>query len=115
MAGYRTINQINALTKECDLLGLEMGYPIHGGYVREYGDVVALHPKGKDGVPGYARDAELFVGTLDDLERFIQGINWARNYDRMLGVSNEKKRQRKEQDELNRQLISALKQQDIAV
>jgi hypothetical protein len=42
-------------------------------------------------------------------DKFMQGILWARNYDDMLKVSDVKKRERKEQDERNKQMIRLLK------
>ena len=75
----------------------------------EFGDILAIKPK-DDSLPVYSRDAEFFVGTISDLERFIQGIEWARKYDTMLfGRSHDQKRVRKEQDVKNQQLVDILK------
>ena len=41
--------------------------------------------------------------------KFMQGVVWARDYDQMLKISDVKKRERKEQDERNRQLVNILK------
>lgn len=72
-------------------------------------DMVAIRPKDQNSLPIYRRDAELFVGTLEQLEVWLRGVEWARQYDTMLKVSDDKKRKRKEQDELNRQLVLRLK------
>jgi hypothetical protein len=73
-------------------------------------DVLALKPKDQDSLPVYSRDAEVFLGTIDQLELWLRGIQWARQYDRMVfGTKHDKTRERKEQDERNRQLISILK------
>jgi hypothetical protein len=74
-----------------------------------YGENVALVPKDKDALPIYSRDAAFFVGTLEEADKFMQGILWARDYDDMLKVSDVAKRERKEQDERNRQLVRLLK------
>jgi hypothetical protein len=105
MSGYSIVRKIRDLEERCDRLGFIMCSSRHAFH----GDVVALIPK--DGsLPIYSRDAELFVGTLDQLEVWIRGIVWARDYDRMMfGKSHDKNRERKEQDERNRKLVSILR------
>jgi hypothetical protein len=102
MSGYNLVLKIRRLEEECNKLGFMMCHGRH--HYHEYGDVVAIKPKDSDSLPIYARDAELFAGTLTDLERWIQGVIWAREYDHMLRVSNSKKRERKEQDYRNQKL-----------
>ena len=63
-----------------------------------------------DALPIYNRDAELFVGSLERLEDWLAGVRWARDYDRMLKLSNETKRQAGEQQQRNRQLMRTLKE-----
>ena len=46
-------------------------------------------------------------GVVDG--KFMQGVVWARDYDHMLKISDVKRRERKEQDERNRQLVKILK------
>ena len=75
----------------------------------EDGDTVALKPKDADSLPIYSRDAEVFVGSLTDLQYWLRGVEWAREYDRMIKISDDKKRARKEQDLRNRQLVKTLK------
>jgi hypothetical protein len=53
------------------------------------------------------------VGTLEGLETWLHGVRWAREYDMMLKLSDEKKRARKEQDERNRILLKTLKDSKI--
>jgi hypothetical protein len=62
-------------------------------------------------LPIYSRDAAFFVGTLEEADKFMQGILWARDYDVMLKISYDTKRKRKEQDVRNRQLVNALKKE----
>ena len=76
----------------------------------EDGDTVALKPKDADSLPIYSRDAEVFVGSLTDLQYWLRGVEWARDYDRMVIDKNiNKKRERKEQDERNCILLRTLK------
>lgn len=112
MAGYNLLIKIRRLEEECDKLGFLLCHSKHGHH-REYGDVVALKPKDQNSLPIYSRDAELFCGTFDDLEVWLRGLQWARDYDRMLfGKSHETKRERKEQDWRNRNLVSILTKEE---
>jgi len=105
MSGYKTILKCEQLKERADQLGFMLCYP-QNSYNADY---VAIKPKDQDALPIYARDTQLFCGTIDDLECFFKGIEWARNYDYMLRVSDTKKRERKEQDVRNRKLLQALK------
>jgi len=108
MSGFEAILKIRRLERECDELGLVMCHSKYGG---SYGnDVLALKPKDEASLPVYSRDAELFLGTIAELELWLRGIQWARQYDRMVfGTKHDKTRERKEQDERNRQLMKILK------
>lgn len=109
MSGYNLVLQIRRLEEECDKLGFVLCHSRHSGH-RDFGDVVAVKAKDQDSLPIYARDAELFVGTLNDLGQWIKGIRWAREYDAMLfGRSHNQKRERKEQDWRNEQLLRMVK------
>lgn len=113
MAGYNLLIKIRRLEEECDKLGFMLCHSKHGHH-REYGDVVALKPKDQNSLPIYSRDAELFCGTFDDLEVWIRGLQWARDYDRMLfGKKHGDNRERKEQDYRNRMLVAMLKGAEI--
>jgi hypothetical protein len=113
MSGYSLILQIRRLEEECDKLGFMMCHSKHGHH-REFGDVVAIKPKDAGSLPIFSRDSELFVGTINELSKWLEGVKWARNYDRMLfGKGNDAKRERKEQDWRNKQLINILKSTDV--
>ena len=101
MSGYNTILRVQRLEEQIDRLGFMFCHPKHG-----YGgdaDYVALKPKDADAVPIYSRDAELFVGTLEDLAVWLRGVEWARSYDKMLRITDDKKRARAEVKERERQ------------
>lgn len=106
MAGYRHILEIEELKAKCDSMGFRMGYP---KYVKDPGDIVALFPKDRDALPIYSRDAELFMGTIESLKTWLDGIEWARKYDRMtIGKEVDARRARKEQDWRNKELVKIL-------
>ena len=108
MSGYEAVVKIRRLERECDELGLMF---CQSRFVRQHGnDVLALKPKYQESLPVYTRDAEIFLGTIAELEVWLRGVQWCREYDRMVfGNKHDKARERKEQDERNRQLMKVLK------
>lgn len=113
MSGYQTVLQIRRLEEDLAKVGLMMCYPKHG-YGVDRGDYVAVKPRDAESLPIYARDAELFCGTLSGLRDWLTGVEWARSYDMMLRLSNEKRRAKKEQDLRNEHLIKLLKNEKIS-
>lgn len=108
MTGYSLVQKIRKLEEACYNLGIMICKPKHSSY--DHADSLAIKPKDQDSLPIYSRDAELFIGTVDELAVWIRGVEWARNYDTMIfGKNHEIKRQQKEQIERNRQLISIIK------
>ena len=106
MAGYKTINLIKDLEKELHELGMRWGYSRYEN--SGFGELVGIFPR-DDQLPQYSRDAEIFSGTIQEVRTWIQGIVWARKYDDMMRVSDNKKRMRREQDLRNQQLVNILK------
>jgi len=113
MSGYHTILRCEKIKERADKLGFMLCYPKAGWGGSRGDDYVAIRPKDKEALPIYSRDAELFCGTIGDLESFFAGLEWARQYDEMLRVSTKAKRERKEQDERNRQLIRLLRDEKV--
>jgi hypothetical protein len=107
MAGWAAIKQIRELEDRAHTLGMKFAPYRHDDYKADH---VALVPCYPDSLPIYTRDAILFAGSLEAAEQFMQGIMWARDYDRMVVDRNiDAKRVRKEQDERNKQLMKTLK------
>lgn len=104
--GYHTILRIRRLEDEVNKLGFRMGHPKHGGFSTDL-DVVALFPRDNE-LPVYSRDAELFCGTIKELEVWLRGVQWARTYYSLLRVVDDKKVKKKEQDCRNEVLMQAL-------
>jgi hypothetical protein len=107
MTGWNTLRKIQVLKERADLLGMKFAQYRHNDYNE---DNVALIPKDQDSLPIYSRDAILFAGSLESADQWMQGVLWAREYDRMTIDRNlDQKRVRKEQDERNRQVLKTLK------
>jgi hypothetical protein len=111
MSGYNLILKIQSLEKQIHELGFRWGYDKHGrwGDGEDFGDKVAIFPR-DDKLPPYSRDAMLFCGSIEQLQSWINGIVWARAYDRLLNISNENKREKGEQKHL--EYLAKLKKQD---
>ena len=109
MSGWNTIQRIRRIEAQVDKLGFKFKQPKHGDWERQE-QSLSLVPKDADALPIYSRDAELYIGTLEQLETWLHGLEWARNYDMMLNLSNDDKRAKAEQKERNRLLMRTLKE-----
>lgn len=112
MSGYQTILRIRRMEEAVEKLGFMMANSKHG-WDHNNPDMIALKPRDADAVPIYSRDAEVFCGTLEQLDQWLRGVEWARNYDMMLKVSDEKKRARQEQDLRNSMMMQRLKSEKV--
>jgi hypothetical protein len=109
MSGWETIQRIKRVEQLIDELGFKFAKSKHSDWSDNHG-ALSLKPKDPDALPIYSRDAELFIGTIERLEDWLAGVRWAREYDSMLKLSDEKKRIKAEQKERNRQLMRTLKE-----
>ena len=109
MSGWETIQRIKRVEQLIDELGFKFAKSKHSDWSDNHG-ALSLKPKDPDALPIYSRDAELFIGTVERLEDWLAGVRWAREYDMMLKLSDEKKRNNAEQKERNRQLMRTLKE-----
>jgi hypothetical protein len=110
MSGWNQIKQVRELEEQALRLGMKFAPYRHDDYKA---DNVALVPWGQESLPIYTRDAILFAGSLEGAAYFMQGILWAREYDRMTVDKNlDPKRVRKEQDLRNKQLMEIIKNSD---
>lgn len=117
MTGFDTIRLYHDVKERAEKLGLEICPTKHGNrYPGGLLDnsMISLMPLGNDSLPIYSRDAEVFIGTLEDAGCWLTGVEWARDYDSMLfGNRHNNKRERKEQDERNKRLVKILKDEHI--
>jgi hypothetical protein len=109
MSGWETIQRIKRVEQLVDELGFKFAKSKHSDWSDNHG-ALSLKPKDPDALPIYSRDAELFIGTVERLEDWLAGVQWARDYDKMLKITDEKKRIAAEQKERNRQLLRTLKE-----
>ena len=109
MSGWNTIQRIKRVEQLVDELGFKFSKSKHSDWTEDHG-ALSLVPKDHEALPIYSRDAELFVGSIERLEDWLAGVRWAREYDMMLRISDDKKRAAGEQKEKNRQLMRTLKE-----
>ena len=109
MSGWETIQRIKRVEQLIDELGFKFAKSKHSEWTDNHG-ALSLKPKDPDALPIYSRDAELFIGSVERLEDWLAGVRWAREYDMMLKLTDEKKRNNAEQKERNRQLMRTLKE-----
>jgi hypothetical protein len=108
MSGWNTIERIRRIEKQIDALGFKFSKSKHSDWSDDHG-ALSLVPKDPDALPIYSRDAELYIGSVERLEDWLAGVRWAREYDMMLKLGDDKKRAAAEQKERNRQLMRVLK------
>ena len=104
MSGYSLILKIQRMEKDLHDLGMRWGYDKFGRGDSEHGDTVAVFPRDEE-LPIYTRDASLFYGTINQLDTWLNGVKWARDYDRMLRISDDKRREKHEAKERERQAL----------
>jgi hypothetical protein len=108
--GYDMVQRVKRIEEDAATLGFKFSRS-NFGHNDPGGCKITLEPKDDDALPIYSRDANIYTGGIDDVSIFLHGIRWARDYDYMMKISNEKQRERKEQDLRNRNLLNKLKQE----
>jgi len=105
--GYRILELVRDLEQKCSELGFRMAKSRYGSSSPD--DYVVIVPK-DDSLPIYSRDTEIYRGSFDELKAWLRGAQWAREYDRkLMGKNIDVKRERKEQDYRNEELVRILK------
>ena len=103
IAGFRDIYRLRLLEDKLKDFGLKLVSPRYQGDA----DKIALIPIDQE-LPVYSRNAEIFVGSFDEIENWFCGVLWCSSYYQMLKLVTPEKIARKEQDERNRQLVRSL-------
>ncbi len=109
MAGYQAVLELRRLEADLDSMGLMLCNPKNGSWSSDnFSDRAGVKPKDADSLPIYNRDAELFTGSLEQIRTWLVGAKWAREYDMMLRLSDEKKRTKKEDEYRHREMLRNL-------
>ncbi len=105
VAGWQLLQSFRKTEERANKIGLKFGASKFSGM--EF-DTIALVPFDEH-LPIYNREAEVFQGTLQDIEKWIQGVEWARKYDELMKVSNDATRQLKERKYQQRELLKTIR------
>lgn len=97
--GFNTIQRIRTVENQLATFGMRIGMPRYAGH-----DRISVFPL-DDELPVYRRDAELFIGSIEEIECWYMGFQAARLYDSLIGISDDKKRAKKEQSLKNKELL----------
>lgn len=107
MTGWDTLQRIRRVEYTANLLGFQLDQNSWGR-----NNNIDLCPR-DDALPGYNRDATIFSGSLEDIENWLAGIQWAQQYDQQIGLKTAERRLRAEQRIRNKLLVDAIKGKDI--
>jgi hypothetical protein len=104
--GMRTYSRI----KRCEQKANDLGFKFKSADVNfRDGDNFVLITDGEK-IPVYRSGSELFKGSLEELESFLYGIEWARQYDRSLRLNTDQRREKAEQRIRNEDLLKTIKE-----
>ena len=98
--GMRMIERIEYARSLAYFFGMRFGDAPHSNFGDNI-DNISLYPK-DDNLPTYSRDACLFTGNLSEVENFLDGVRWARSYDKMIGSCTDQRRKQFEAKEVAR-------------
>lgn len=105
VAGWQLFRDFRDTEEQANKIGLKFAPSKYSGM--EW-DTIALIPLNED-LPVYNREAEVFIGSLQDIKNWLRGVDWARNYDDIMKVSNNEKRQTAERKYHQRELVKTIR------
>ena len=109
--GWDDIQRIKRVEARASALGFEFANG-DAGWGTDVFSSIHVKPAG-DLLPIYSRNATFFSGSVESIQSWLDGIEWARHYDEVLKLTNNKKRATKEQQVRNQQLMKTIKQGEL--
>jgi hypothetical protein len=106
VAGWQLLKSFRDVEERANKIGLKFAPSKYSGM--EF-DTIALMPLDEH-LPVYNREAEIFQGTLQDIDKWLRGVEWARNYDDIMKVSTHDKRQTAESKYQQRELLKVIRE-----
>jgi hypothetical protein len=106
VAGWQLLKSFRDVEERANKIGLKFAPSKYSGM--EF-DTIALMPLDEH-LPVYNREAEIFAGTLQDIDKWLRGVEWARNYDDIMKVSTHDKRQTAESKYQQRELLKIIRE-----
>jgi hypothetical protein len=106
--GWDDLQRMKRVEARANALGFELCDD--GGHWLTEGSSKSIYVKPKDDLlPMYSRTANFFIGSIESIDSWLDGIEWARHYDDLLKVSNTKKRIKQEDRVREQHLMKTLK------
>ncbi len=105
VAGWQLLRSFRDVEERANQIGLKFAPSRYSGM--EF-DTIALIPLDEN-LPIYNREAEVFSGTLQDIDKWICGVEWSRNYDNLMMSKNDEKRQTAERKYQQRELLKTIR------
>jgi hypothetical protein len=104
--GMKTIRRIKQVERQALRLGFEFVESI-GSHLRT-DDEISLAVI-EETLPALRNGVQVFSGNLDEVEAFMNGLDWARWYDIALGLQTDDRRAKSEQKVRNKKLLNTIK------
>jgi hypothetical protein len=105
VAGWQLLESFRDVEERANNIGLKFAPSKYSGMQF---DTIALIPLDEH-LPIYNREAEVFQGTLQDINSWIRGVEWSRNYDNLMMSKNDEKRQTAERKYQQRELLKVIR------
>jgi hypothetical protein len=104
--GMKTIKRLNQVERQALRLGFEFVESIDS-HLRT-NDEISLAVI-EETLPALRNGEKIFSGNLDEIEAFMNGLDWARWYDIALGLQTDNRRTKLEQKIRNKNLLNSIK------
>jgi hypothetical protein len=106
--GWNDLERMKRVAARANALGFE--FTDGGKSWAAGGTSISIYVQPKDDLlPLYGRTSTLFTGSIESIDSWLDGIEWARHYDELLKVSNDKKRVKQEDLVRQQHLMKTLK------
>jgi hypothetical protein len=105
VAGWQLLKSFRDVEERAHKLGLTFAPSKYSGM--EF-DTIALVPL-YENLPIYNREAEIFSGSLQDIDKWLRGVEWSRNYDNLMMSKNDEKRKTAENKYQQRELLKIIR------
>lgn len=105
---WNDVQRIKRVEAHANALGFTLTDGGKSWAIESTSAAIYVQPK-DDLLPIYSRTATFFTGSIEHIESWLDGIEWARHYDDLLKVSHSKKRERQEQLVREEHLLKTIK------
>jgi hypothetical protein len=105
VAGWQLLRSFRDIEERANNIGLRFAPSKYNGM--EF-DTIALIPFDEH-LPIYNREAEVFSGSLHDIDKWLRGVEWSRNYDNLMMSKNDEKRKTAENKYQQRELLKIIR------